>query len=99
MSYWRNPGATSESMTDGWFHTGDIGHMDSEGWIYIDDRKKDVVISGGENIYPAELENVLAECALLSESTVVGVTDSHWGEIPALSIQSGSSGRTNSRET
>lgn len=84
MSYWRNPDATSESITDGWFHTGDIGHMDSEGWIYIDDRKKDVVISGGENIYPAELENVLAECALLSESTVVGVTDSHWGEIPVV---------------
>ena len=83
-SYWGNPDATSESITDGWFHTGDIGHMDTEGWLYIDDRKKDVVISGGENIYPAELENVLAESDLLSEATVVGVSDSRWGEIPVV---------------
>ncbi|MDP6283265.1 MAG: AMP-binding protein [Acidimicrobiales bacterium] len=83
-SYWRNPDATSESLTDGWFHTGDIGHMDLDGWIYIDDRKKDVVISGGENIYPAELENILAESDLLLEATVVGVSDSRWGEIPVV---------------
>ena len=83
-SYWRNPDATSASITDGWFHTGDIGHMDPDGWIYIDDRKKDVVISGGENIYPAELENVLAESDLLLEATVVGVSDSRWGEIPVV---------------
>lgn len=83
-SYWRNPEATSESITDGWFHTGDIGHQDSEGWIYIDDRKKDLVISGGENIYPAELENVLAENPLLLEATVVGAPDSRWGEIPVV---------------
>ena len=82
--YLKNKTATEKAFLGGWFHTGDIGHMDSEGWIYIDDRKKDVVISGGENIYPAELENVLAECALLSESTVVGVTDSRWGEIPVV---------------
>ena len=84
ISYWRNPEATSESITDGWFHTGDIGHMDPEGWIYIDDRKKDVVISGGENIYPAELENVLAESDLLLEATVVGASDTRWGEIPVV---------------
>ena len=83
-SYWRNPNATSESITDGWFHTGDVGHQDSEGWIYIDDRKKDLVISGGENIYPAELENVLAESALLLEATVVGAPDSRWGEVPVV---------------
>ena len=83
-SYWRNADATSESITDGWFHTGDIGHQDPEGWIYIDDRKKDLVISGGENIYPAELENVLAESSLLLEATVVGAPDSRWGEIPVV---------------
>ncbi|MBM37039.1 MAG: feruloyl-CoA synthetase [Acidimicrobiaceae bacterium] len=82
--YWRNPEATSASITDGWFHTGDVGHSDPEGWIYVDDRKKDVVISGGENIYPAELENVLAESPLFVESTVIGVPDTHWGEIPVV---------------
>ena len=83
-SYWGNSAATSESITDGWFHTGDIGHQDLEGWIYIDDRKKDLVISGGENIYPAELENVLAESSLFLEATVVGAPDSRWGEIPVV---------------
>jgi fatty-acyl-CoA synthase len=58
--------------------------MDPQGWVYIDDRKKDVVISGGENIYPAELENVLAESNLFLEATVVGVSDSRWGEIPIV---------------
>ena len=82
--YWRNPEATSASITDGWFHTGDVGHADSDGWIYIDDRKKDVVISGGENIYPAELENILAESPLFAESTVVGMPDDRWGEIPVV---------------
>ncbi|MDP7067398.1 MAG: AMP-binding protein, partial [Acidimicrobiales bacterium] len=82
--YWRNPEATSASITDGWFHTGDIGHSDPEGWIYVDDRKKDVVISGGENIYPAELENVLAESPLFLESTVIGLPDAQWGEIPVV---------------
>ena len=82
--YWGNPEATAASITDGWFHTGDVGHADSDGWIYIDDRKKDVVISGGENIYPAELENILAESSLFTESTVVGMPDVHWGEIPVV---------------
>ena len=82
--YWRNPEATRESITDGWFHTGDIGHVDEEGWVYIDDRKKDLVISGGENIYPAELENVLAGSALFVEAAVVGIPDDRWGEIPIV---------------
>ena len=84
QEYWANPEATTESITDGWFHTGDIGHADADGWIYIDDRKKDVVISGGENIYPAELENVLADSELFLEATVVGQADQQWGEIPVI---------------
>ena len=60
--YWRNPEATADAFTDGWLRTGDIGHQDADGFYYIDDRKKDVVISGGENIYPAELEAILADC-------------------------------------
>jgi len=82
--YWRNPEATAEALTDGWFQTGDVGHADDHGWFHIDDRKKDVVISGGENIYPAELENVLGDIAGLVESTVVGRADDRWGEVPVV---------------
>ena len=84
--YWNNPAATDEAFGDGWFHTGDIGHLDDEGYLYVDDRKKDVVISGGENIYPAELENVLADCPDLAEFAVVGRPDPRWGEIPVACV-------------
>ncbi|MEN8195141.1 MAG: AMP-binding protein, partial [Pseudomonadota bacterium] len=84
--YWQNPAATAECFEDGWFHTGDIGHMDEDGFYYIDDRKKDVVISGGENIYPAELENVLADCPDIDEFAVVGRPDKKWGEVPVACI-------------
>lgn len=82
--YWRDPPASAAALAGGWFHSGDIGHLDDEGYLYIDDRKKDVIISGGENIYPAELENVLAECALLAEAAVVGRPDARWGEVPVV---------------
>ena len=82
--YWENPTATSEALQDGWFHTGDIGHFDGDGWVFIDDRKKDVVISGGENIYPAELENVLGDLDHLAESTVIARPDERWGEVPIV---------------
>jgi fatty-acyl-CoA synthase len=76
--------ATQEAITDGWFHTGDIGHRDPDGWVYIDDRKKDMIISGGENIYPAELEEILNDSSFFSEVTVVGIKDEQWGEIPIV---------------
>jgi fatty-acyl-CoA synthase len=82
--YWNNPIATQEAITDGWFHTGDIGHQDPDGWVYIDDRKKDMIISGGENIYPAELEEILNDSSFFSEVTVVGINDEQWGEIPIV---------------
>ncbi|MCI0548891.1 MAG: long-chain fatty acid--CoA ligase [Candidatus Rokubacteria bacterium] len=84
--YWRNPEATREAFAGGWFKTGDIGHQDEEGFFYIDDRKKDVVISGGENIYPAELENVLADCPAIAEAAVIGRPDPRWGEIPVACV-------------
>jgi fatty-acyl-CoA synthase len=84
--YWQDPGNTDAAFSDGWFHTGDIGHLDEEGFFYVDDRKKDVVISGGENIYPAELENILAECEDLSEWAVVGENDPRWVEIPVACV-------------
>lgn len=82
--YWRNPEATAAALTDGWFHTGDVGHVDDDGWMFIDDRKNDVIISGGENIYPAELENVLGDNPTLAESTVIGRADPRWGEVPIV---------------
>jgi fatty-acyl-CoA synthase len=82
--YWNNLVATREAITDGWFHTGDIGHRDPDGWVYIDDRKKDMIISGGENIYPAELEEILNDSSFFSEVTVVGIEDEEWGETPIV---------------
>jgi fatty-acyl-CoA synthase len=85
--YWRNPEATRETFDPaGWFKTGDVAHCDDEGFYYVDDRKKDMIISGGENIYPAELENVLADCADVAEFAVIGRADARWGEIPVACV-------------
>ena len=84
--YWNDPAATEAAFSDGWFHTGDVGHRDADGYYYVDDRKKDVVISGGENIYPAELENVLADCAEIVEFAVVGRLHEKWGEVAVACI-------------
>jgi fatty-acyl-CoA synthase len=78
--YWRNPAATAEVFVDGWFHSGDIGRRDADGYLYIVDRKKDMIISGGENIYPAEVENVLFAHPAVAEVAVIGIPDSTWGE-------------------
>lgn len=78
--YWGDPEATAAALRDGWFHTGDVGHFDEEGWLYVDGRIKDMIISGGENVYPAEIENVLAECDGIAEVAVVGRPDQRWGE-------------------
>jgi fatty-acyl-CoA synthase len=78
--YWRDPATTAEVLRDGWFHTGDIGHFDAEGNVFIDDRKKDLIVSGGENIYPAALEAILLESTDIAEAAVVGRSDPHWGE-------------------
>jgi fatty-acyl-CoA synthase len=85
--YWRNPEATRAAFAEGgWFRTGDIGHQDDEGHFYVDDRQKDVVISGGENVYPAELEQVLADCPAIAEAAVVGRPDPRWGEVPVACV-------------
>src|SRR5712692_3470574 len=78
--YWRKEGETKEAIRDGWFHTGDAGTMDAEGFIYIKDRIKDMIISGGENIYPAEVEAVLAGHPKVADVAVIGVPDDMWGE-------------------
>jgi fatty-acyl-CoA synthase len=78
--YWNAPEATAEALRGGWYHTGDIGHFDSEGYLHVVARKHDMIISGGENIYPAELESILLECPRISEACVVGQPDERWGE-------------------
>jgi len=84
--YWADPEGSAEVLKDGWFHTGDIGHIDSEGLFYVDDRVKDVIISGSENIYPAELEMVLDRCSKVAEAAVVGRADTKWGEVPVAVV-------------
>ena len=79
--YWRNPEATAETLVDGWLHTGDVARRDEEGYFRLVGRTKDVVISGGENIYPAEVENVLHEHPAVTEAAVVGTPDDRWGEV------------------
>ena len=80
--YWNNPEATAATLKDGWLYTGDICTWDAEGFVTVCDRKKDMIISGGENIYPAELENVLAACPEVQEAAVIGVASEKWGETP-----------------
>jgi len=84
QGYWRNPEATAAALQDGWFRTGDVARRDAQGFYYIEDRAKDVIISGGENIYPAELEQILAAETDLAEFAVVGRPDPRWDEVPVI---------------
>jgi len=84
--YWKNPEGTGEAIRDGWLHTGDIGMIDGEGYVYIFDRKKDMIICGGYNIYPIEIENLLYEHPKVLEASVVAVPDERLGEIPKAYI-------------
>lgn len=78
--YWGDPTATAAALAGGWFHSGDAGHLDADGCLWIDGRLKDMIISGGENVSPAEVEAVLLECPEVAEAAVVGRPDERWGE-------------------
>ena len=78
--YWRDPPATQEALRDDWLHTGDLGYLDADGYVYIVDRTKDMIISGGNNIYPREIEELLLTHPKILEAAVVGTPDSYWGE-------------------
>lgn len=80
--YWNRPEATAQTIVDGWLHTGDIAVMDADGYIFIQDRIKDMIISGGENIYPAEIENLLMAHEGIAEAAVIGQPSQKWGESP-----------------
>ncbi len=79
--YWNRPDANASSFTDGWLHTGDATRVDEDGFYYIVDRWKDMYISGGENVYPAEVENVLHQIPAIAEAAVIGLPDAQWGEV------------------
>jgi fatty-acyl-CoA synthase len=80
--YWNNPEATAKAIVDGWFHTGDVGMLDQEGYLYIMDRKKDMIISGGENIASPEVERVIYEIPAVLEAAVIGIPHPKWLEVP-----------------
>ena len=84
--YWNRPDATDKAIRDGWYHTGDAGYLDEEGFLYIRDRIKDLVITGGENVYPAEVENAVLAHPAVADVAVIGVPDAKWGEIVLAAI-------------
>ena len=87
--YWNNPEATAEALVDGWFHTGDGGSLDAEGHLTISDRKKDVIITGGENVSSIEVEDCIFSHPAVAEVAVIGVPDAKWGEtVKALVVRS-----------
>jgi long-chain acyl-CoA synthetase len=79
--YWKQPELTSEVLRKGWLHTGDLGYLDKDGFLHIVDRKKDMIISGGENVYSAEVERAVIQLDDVVECAVVGLPDSKWGEV------------------
>ncbi|MFH1138675.1 MAG: long-chain fatty acid--CoA ligase [Pseudomonadota bacterium] len=89
--YWNRPEASAEAFQGGWFHSGDLARMDEDGALFIVERKKDMFISGGENVYPAEVENTIYELAEVSEAAVIGVKDEKWGEtgLAAVALKPG----------
>jgi long-chain acyl-CoA synthetase len=81
MGYWNRPEETAKAIVGGWMHTGDGGYMDDDGFIYVVDRLKDMIITGGENVYSTEVENVIAQHPAVLQCAVIGIPDSHWGEV------------------
>jgi long-chain acyl-CoA synthetase len=98
--YWNKPDATADALTDdGWFRSGDAGRVDEDGYLYIEDRVKDMIITGGENVYPAEVESVLMGSPVVGDAAVIGVPDERWGEtvkaivVPAPGVASDAESR------
>jgi fatty-acyl-CoA synthase len=87
--YWNNPVASADTLRGGWLHTGDLGYLDDEGYLYVVDRAKDMLISGGLNVYPAEIERLLTGLPGVVELAVIGVPDTTWGETPAVVAYTG----------
>jgi acyl-CoA synthetase (AMP-forming)/AMP-acid ligase II len=80
LGYWKRPAETEETVRDGWMHTGDVGYMDERGYVFIVDRLKDMIVSGGENVFSTEVENVIAKHSAVAQAAVIGLPDDKWGE-------------------
>jgi len=80
LGYWNKPAETADAVRDGWMHTGDGGYMDEDGYVFVADRIKDMIISGGENVYSIEVENVVAKHPAVTQCAVIAVPDDQWGE-------------------
>jgi acyl-CoA synthetase (AMP-forming)/AMP-acid ligase II len=80
VEFWHKPDDTREALTDGWLHTGDMGTYDEKGYVYIVDRKRDMIVSGGENVYPREVEEILYTHPAIKEVAVIGIPDPYWVE-------------------
>lgn len=92
IKYWQQPTATADALVDGWMRTGDAGYLDRDGYLFVQDRLKDTIISGGENVYPAEVESVLYAHPEVGEVAVIGVPDPRWGEaVTAIVVPAGQS--------
>jgi acyl-CoA synthetase (AMP-forming)/AMP-acid ligase II len=85
--YWRLPEKTAETIIDGWLHTGDVGLIDERGYLFLKDRIRDVIITGGFNIYPTDVENVLSQHQAVYECAVFGMPDEKWGEAVHAAVQ------------
>jgi acyl-CoA synthetase (AMP-forming)/AMP-acid ligase II len=78
--YWNRPEDSAQALRGGWLHTGDVGCLDDEGYLYVQDRLKDMIVSGGENVYPRAVEDVLFQHPAVADAAVIGVPDARWGE-------------------
>jgi fatty-acyl-CoA synthase len=98
QGYWNLPAETAETIKNGWLHTGDIGKIDAQGYLYVIDRKKDMIVSGGENVYPAEIEMVIREIPGVSDVAVIGTGDDKWGETPKAYVEAHAGATVNRAE-
>jgi acyl-CoA synthetase (AMP-forming)/AMP-acid ligase II len=78
--YWNKPAETASALRDGWMHTGDVGYLDADGYLYIVDRFADMIVTGGENVYSVEVENAIASHPAVAQCAVIGIPDERWGE-------------------
>src|SRR3546814_12036974 len=87
--YWRKPEETARTLRDGWLHTGDGGYLDERGYLTLVDRLKDMIVSGGENVFSLEVENAIYACVEVAECAVIGILDPLWGEVVTAVIYAG----------
>jgi acyl-CoA synthetase (AMP-forming)/AMP-acid ligase II len=96
--YYKRPDLTAEAVKDGWLHSGDMGHVDEDGFLYLVDRKKDLIISGGVNVYPRDIEEIVVQHPAVQETAVFGIPHEKWGETPLAAVVLNQPGAIKSEE-